>query len=428
MAKQTDTQLRGQIVYQVYPRNHTEEGTFRALEADLSRIRDLGVDIIYLMPIHTIGVEGHKGSLGCPYANRDYRAVNPEQGTMEDFIHLTDTIHAMGMKCMIDVVYNHTSPDSVLRYEHPEYFYHRNDGTFGNRFGDWADVIDLDYSNAGLWDYQIATLKMWAKYVDGFRCDVATLIPIEFWKRARTECEKVRPGLIWLAESVHMTFNRMARVAGLHPFTDSEGYDAFDMEYSYDIREKLDHYICGERPLHEYIEALNDQEAIYPENYIKLRCLENHDQIRTASFATDPGQMRNWHAFLFMTKGTVMLYAGEEFSDKNRPSLFDKDMMIRTGNDISEYLKKLIGIRKAYFPVNGWFEAKADDGTECVSVRIGDADCEYVGLFSLKGKPGEIEWSGVSDGTYKDLLSDEEVTVEDGMIHTDGEPVILKIR
>ena len=114
MAANTDPRLQNQVIYSIYVRNHTSEGTFRAVIPDLDRIRALGTDIIWLMPIHPIGVEGKKGTLGCPYANRDYRAVNPAYGTMEDFEALVREIHARGMKCMIDVVYNHTSPDSVL--------------------------------------------------------------------------------------------------------------------------------------------------------------------------------------------------------------------------------------------------------------------------------------------------------------------------
>ena len=123
MAANTDPRLQNQVIYSIYVRNHTPAGTFRAVIPDLDRIRALGTDIIWLMPIHPIGVEGKKGTLGCPYANRDYRAVNPAYGTMEDFEALVREIQAHSMKCMIDVVYNHTSPDSVLYREHPEYFY-----------------------------------------------------------------------------------------------------------------------------------------------------------------------------------------------------------------------------------------------------------------------------------------------------------------
>ena len=119
MAVNTDRKLQNQVIYSVYVRNHTPEGTFRAVIPDLDRIKSLGTDIIWFMPIHPIGLKGRKGSLGCPYANRDYRDVNPEYGSMADFMELVSAIHSRGMKCMIDVVYNHTSPDSVLYSEHP---------------------------------------------------------------------------------------------------------------------------------------------------------------------------------------------------------------------------------------------------------------------------------------------------------------------
>ena len=187
MARNTDLNLRGEVIYSIYVRNHSEEGTFKAVEKDLERIKNLGTDIIWFMPIHPIGVKNKKGDLGCPYAIKNYREVNPEYGTLEDFKNCVDKIHALGMKCIIDVVYNHTSPDSWLVENHPEYFYKKSDGNFGNKVGDWWDVVDLDYNNKDLWTYQIDTLKMWAEIVDGFRCDVASLVPVDFWIKAREE-------------------------------------------------------------------------------------------------------------------------------------------------------------------------------------------------------------------------------------------------
>ena len=172
MAQNTDPRLQNQVIYSIYVRAHTPEGTFRAVIPDLDRIKALGVDIIWFMPIHPIGVKGKKGSMGCPYANRDYRSVNPEYGTMDDFKMLCEEIHQRGMKVMIDVVYNHTSPDSVLWETHPEFFYKRPDGTPGNHVGEWYDVIDLDYNVPELWDYQVESLTQWAKIVDGYRCVV----------------------------------------------------------------------------------------------------------------------------------------------------------------------------------------------------------------------------------------------------------------
>ena len=204
MAEHTDLSLRQSVIYEIYVRNHTPEGTFCAIEPDLDRIRALGVDIVWFMPIHPIGVENKKGSLGCPYANRDYRTVNPEYGTMEDFKHLVSEIHARGMQCIIDVVYNHTSPDSTLVSEHPEFFYQKPTGGRGNKVGEWTDVVDLDYTVSELWQYQIESLCQWAGIVDGFRCDVASNVPVRFWKAAREAVERVHPGAIWLGESVYL--------------------------------------------------------------------------------------------------------------------------------------------------------------------------------------------------------------------------------
>ena len=154
MAANTDISLRNAVIYSIYVRNHTEEGTFLSVIPDLDRIKALGTDIIWLMPIHPIGEKNKKGSLGCPYANRDYRTVNPCYGTIEDFRALVSAIQEKGMKCIIDVVYNHTAPDATLVKEHPEFYYKKPDGSFGNKTADWTDVIDLDYRNRDLWDYR----------------------------------------------------------------------------------------------------------------------------------------------------------------------------------------------------------------------------------------------------------------------------------
>ena len=229
MARQTNTRLREKVIYSVFVRNHTKEGTFQALEGDLDRLAALGTDIIWLMPIHPIGEVGRKGTLGSPYAIRDFRGINPEYGTLGDFMHLVGEIHKRGMKCIIDVVYNHTSPDSILATGHPEFFLRDEAGNPTRKVADWSDVVDLDYSNRELWKYQIETLKIWAEIVDGFRCDVASAVPLAFWREAREQVERVRPGCIWLAESVHAAHTMAMRRAGYYCAADTELYDALSL-------------------------------------------------------------------------------------------------------------------------------------------------------------------------------------------------------
>lgn len=424
MAKNTAISLRNQVIYSVYVRNHTLEGTFRAVIPDLDRIKALGTDIIWFLPIHPIGIQGKKGSLGCPYANRDYRTVNPEYGTMDDFKALVDAIHEKGMKCIIDVVYNHTSPDSTLVKAHPAFFYRKPDGSMGNHVGDWTDVVDLDYTCRELWDYQIESLKMWAGIVDGFRCDVASFVPVDFWCMAREACEQVRPGCIWLAETVHSGFGLMARQSGLYSANDYEMFNAFDMEYDYDIREVFDRYLKGECHLSNYIDVINFQECLYPENYNKMRCLENHDQPRICSFVKDTLALENFTAFLYFLKGTTLIYAGQEFCCTEIPSLFEKDVFPRTKGDISELLIKMNRIKKEILSCTDAFVGRADDQNDIAILERRDTKTCKLGIFSLKGKAADVAVS-VPDGDYINHLDGSSVRVERGMLHCSGKPVIV---
>lgn len=424
MAKNTDKSYRNQIIYSVYVRNYSPEGTFEGVRRDLDRIRELGTDIIWLMPIHPVGEKARKGTLGSPYAIRDYRAVNPEFGTLEDFRRLVDDIHAKGMKCIIDVVYNHTSPDSWLAGHHPEWFYHRPDGSFGNRVGDWTDVIDLDYAQPGLWDYQIETLKYWASIVDGFRCDVAPLVPLDFWLRARAEVETVRPGCFWLAESVEPPFVREGRAGGLHVLSDAECFQAFDSCYDYDIFDVFQSYLEGKAPLSRYAEAVNGQEVVYPDNFVKLRFLENHDRARAAFVIPDRKALANWTAFLYFQKGITLLYAGQERSCTHRPSLFDKDSVDWTGEDITPLLKRLAGLKRNPILTDSRYEVRALPGDILyASHRRGDR--RLIGVFSVRGNSALVQVDA-ADGFYPNLADGSTVEVYEGMVSCQGVPIILE--
>lgn len=424
MAIHTNPNLQNQVIYSIYVRNHTTEGTFRAVIDDLDRIRALGTDIIWFMPIHPIGVEGKKGTLGCPYANRDYRSVNPAYGTMEDFRALIDAIHARGMKCMIDVVYNHTSPDSVLYQQHPEFFYHDRDGRPGNKIGSWSDVIDLDYSNRELWKYLTDTLLFWAGIVDGFRCDVASFVPLEFWQQARKAVAQVRPDCLWLAETVHQSYGCFARRMGVYSALDYDVFSAFDMEYEYDIRETFDRYLQRQIALSQYLDLLNFQEAIYPENYNKLRFLENHDQPRIASYVQDETSLVNFTAFLYFLKGTTLLYAGQEFGNTHLPSLFEKDLIERdTGHDLQPLLRRLSDLKKQ-FGCKDWFYAEADDQKDIAIVQRGSAGRRFVGIFSFRAQAAEVAVP-LPDGQYENQIDGKMLCVQNSMVCCSGLPIVL---
>ena len=426
MAENTSKAWRNQVIYSVYVRNHTAEGTFEAVRRDLARIKALGANIIWFLPIHPIGKKGHKGTLGCPYAIRDYRAVNPEYGTLEDFKQLVDDIHAHGMKCIIDVVYNHTSPDSWLSQNHPEWFYHKSDGSFGNRIGEWSDVIDLDYSQPGLWDYQIETLKYWASIVDGFRCDVAPLVPLAFWRRARNEVEAVRPGCFWLAESVEPAFLVENRTRGMTGLSDSELYQAFDACYDYDIFPYYQAYLKGDIPLSAYTDSINRQEYTYPENYVKLRYLENHDQSRAAFVIPDEKALANWTAFLFFQKGVTLVYAGQEASCTHLPSLFDRDTVdFSAGCDLTPLMQRLAAMKRDALFAESRYSVQALP-REIVRAEHTADGARMVGVFSLRGEASLVPVNA-PDGVYENLADGGTVEVHGGKISCSGAPVIFKV-
>lgn len=426
MAKITDISLRNQVIYSIYVRNHTVEGTFEAIIPDLPRIKTLGVDIIWLMPIHPIGEEKRKGQAGSPYAIQDYRAINPEYGDEASFKQLVDAIHQAGMKCMIDVVYNHTSPDSVLVKEHPEWFYRRPDGQMGNKVGDWYDIVDLDYQHQDLWDYQIETLKMWAKIVDGFRCDVASLLPIDFWLRARQEVAEVNPDTLWLAESVHPHFLREHRDNQNIGLSDNEVFEAFDITYDYDVEDFYSAYLNGEISLKAYLGILMFQDGIYATNYVKLRFLENHDHPRFRSRVRDPQAVRNWVGFLYFQKGTTLLYGGQEKGIAHLPDLFNVDPINweETDMDISPLMKKLYDIKGDAAFRQGAYHLYAHEGQDVVIGSYKDGGKIIYGIFNLDGRHHDIEVD-IPDGRYQNQLDQEFYVIEHGHLQTRGEPIIF---
>lgn len=425
MAETTNPNLENKLIYSTFVRNHSEEGTFKGLEKDLERIRDLGTDIVWLMPIHPCGVKGRKGRDGSPYAIADYRIVNPEFGTLEDLKSLTDKIHELGMECMIDVVYNHTSLDSRLLKEHPSWFYQDENGNPVSLVADWSDIADLDYSNPELQQELVDTLKYWAQYVDGFRCDVASRIPMEFWNEARKEVETVHPGCTWLAESVHLPFLKFCRDQGRIGHSDAELYEAFDVCYQYDVFDDMEAYRKGEIPLSVWMNDLENQESRFPANAIKLRYLENHDQPRFAGENQDFQNWKNWTALMFMMKGMPMIYEGQECRQSRNTDFFTQDVIdsydTPEAKQASEWIRTLADIKHQFVPAGSSVTYKALDDLDTVLIeRPG-----LMGVFALKETPDQVPVD-LPDGSYSNLLDQNEVLVSDGMISGALLPVILQ--
>ncbi|MBN2299776.1 MAG: hypothetical protein JXC31_01180 [Acholeplasmataceae bacterium] len=422
MAKKTDVSLRSKIIYQVFPRQHSQKQNFQGIIDDLDRLKNLGVDILYLLPIHPIGKLARKGKQGSPYSIMDYYSIHDELGTLDDFKLLINHAHHRGMKVMIDIVFNHTSRDSKLVNEHPDWFYRNAKGDLANRIGDWSDIADLDFGKRPVWDYLINVLSYWAQIVDGFRCDVAPLLPLEFWIEARNQVDLVNPNLIWLTESVEYRFIKYLRDMGFECSSDSQMYDAFDICYDYDIFNYMEAYLKDSSKLSRWLEEIMRQEVIYPKNYIKLRNFENHDQMRLRSKTRDDNHFIQMISLMFFLKGTVMVYGGMEHAIKHAPNLFENDIVPwKKENSISDEIKKLAQIKKQTIFVDG--NVNLHHSVDVAVISYSYQNQFLLGIFNLENQSNvDIP---LMDGKYNNILNDHLISVINGKIKLNNQPIII---
>lgn len=335
--------LKGnEVIYQIFVRNYSVEGTFKKVEDDLPRIKDLGIDIIYLMPINEIGVKNRKGAYGSPYASKDYFSISKDLGNLKDLKSLIKKTHKLKMKIIVDMVFNHTAPDSVLFKEHPEFYFKKN-GKPGNRVGDWSDIIDLDTSREDTQDYLISVLEYWKNIgFDGYRFDVASMIDFNLFKKAR---ERLGNETIFLAESIDDDFAKYVKTCGIHPTPDNELFPIFDCCYNYSWYRPLERYLKNRNGgIGEIIDNINRDLQYMPKSYLRCNCIENHDCERIASLTQDEEELIRLTKLSYYLKGCPFIYAGQEYGISKKPDLFAKDPIDWSdkNNKIFELHKTLI--------------------------------------------------------------------------------------
>lgn len=422
--------LKNSVIYQIFPRNFSKEGDFKGVSKKLEYIKELGVDIIQLTPICPIGEIGRKGSLGSPYAIKDYNEINPEYGNWNDFKKLLNKAHSLGMKVICDIVYNHTSRDSLLLKEHPEWFYKNSNGEFANKLGDWSDVYDLDYSKQGLIDYLLNSLEKYLSFgVDGFRFDVASLIDKKFYFNLKNSLLNKYPNTIMIAESVHSNFVLAARKLGYNALSDAELFEyGFDCLYEYNTREYLDKYLETNDPIYfeRYKTALHNEESNNPKNNLRIRGYENHDTKRICELTKNKLLRKNILAYDFYLKGPSFICMGLETKQDHHITLFDKDLMNwHYDSDWFNLVKKLISIKKneenIHLLAN---EVIENEDLSLIIKNHYDNDLCSFGIFNFSKKEMVIEDINLIDGEYIDLISEEKVSITNHTI-TVKEPLIL---
>ncbi len=312
--------VRRSALYEVFVRDFSPAGTFRGVIEGLDRIQASGADVLWLMPIHPIGVKNRKGTFGSPYAVKDYRAVNPDYGTAADFRALVDAVHARGMKLILDWVPNHTAPDHPWTREHPDWYFRDAKGQpmvprdEKGKLTDWTDVAQLDYKVPALRREMIATMRHWLQEygIDGFRVDVAGFMPYDFWREATPQIRAAVPRpILLLAEWGDLEMHRLG----------------FDLTYGWDSYKRLKE-VWGGAPASGFVSAeLADMRAM-PAGGMRMRFTTNHDETAwdqppLALFAGSPGARAAFVANGLLP-GRPLLYNGQEVENPEKVALFEK--------------------------------------------------------------------------------------------------------
>lgn len=301
--------LKSGVIYQIFVRSFSASGDLNGVTAKLDELRALHANILWLMPIHPYGQVKKKGSLGSPYAVRDYYAIDAPLGTKDDLHRLVQEAHKRQMKVIIDIVANHTSWDSVMM-AHPEFYKKDKEGHVTSPY-DWTDVAALDYSNSSLRRYMTDMLLYWIKEfdLDGYRCDAASEIPTDFWEHARAELEKVKPDMMMLAEAQKPDLLR----------------SAFDIDYSWPLLHTVDDVVTGASPATEVRSTVEQQRALFPIGALHMRVSDDHDELRATTRYGYPGAIAA-SALMFTLDGTPLIYNGMEVGDSTQsraPALFE---------------------------------------------------------------------------------------------------------
>jgi glycosidase len=401
---------RDAVLYQINTRQFTPEGNFAAAEKQLPRLKRLGVDILWLMPVQPIGVENRKGGLGSPYSVRDYRGVNPEFGDLADLKRFIVAAHEQGFRVILDWVANHTAWDNALLEQHPEWYARDAEGRlYPPPWTDWSDVATLDYSQQGLRRYMAESMKWWVEEVgfDGFRCDVAGFVPLDFWDALRAELDTIRPVFMlaeWEERDLH------AR--------------AFDATYTWGFYDTL-REIAGGRAdvgaLTGYYYAKNNA---WPRDGMRMTFVSNHDKNawEATQFEAFGDALEAAIVLSFTSDGIPMIYNGQEAGNPKRLAFFEKDPIEWREHAVGDLYRRLIELKKANSALwNGAWGApmiqvhNTSPASVFSFVRANERDGVFA-VFNFSAATQETVFSSDAfAGTYRDFASGRTVTLDAGL-------------
>lgn len=328
---------RNAVIYEVNVRQYSDSGKLNAVTEDLPRLRELGVSVLWLMPVHPIGEHDRKGTLGSYYAVRDYRAINPEFGTAEDFRRFVDAAHAQGFRVIMDWVANHSAWDNPLSKEHPEYYVRDAKGAFTPPTGtDWSDVIQFDFGNPAVTDYHADAMAYWINEykVDGFRCDFANGLPTASWEKIAARLRDARPDVFLLAEAE----------------LPQQQLKAFNASYSFSMLHTLNAVAQGRACVSHIDDTLARSRVLFPGGAALLYYTSNHDENSWSGseFERLGGGARAFAALTFMLDGIPLIYNGQEAALEKRLEFFERDPIEWRKHPNAAFYRALCELKKTH--------------------------------------------------------------------------------
>ena len=396
--------VEGRTMYEVNLRQYSKGGTFKEFEQHLPRLKDLGVGILWFMPIYPVGYKNRKGSLGSYYSISNYKAINPEFGTFDEFRDLVEKVHAHGMKLILDWVANHTAWDHHWTKDHPDFYKKDNEGNFKAPFPEWEDVIHLDYGNPDLWDEMIGDMIFWLKEadVDGFRCDMAHLVPTLFWNKARRELNRIKP-VFMLAES--------------------ENHDlleyAFDALYNWKLLHAMNDLADRRRNARSLMKVVFSEHVHLPDGASTLNFTSNHDENSWQGSAIE-----RLHYYLepltiltFLIPGLPLIYSGQEAGNYRRLKFFDKDQIDWKSDKMTHFYHVLTRLRSEFGGGNYediFFERVINDAEEHIaSFSVSSNSKSILAMLNLSGESQHffIKCDQVGEN-WKDVFNNEYIQFE----------------
>lgn len=396
--------MKSAAVYEMNVRQMTEEGTFEAAREHLPRLKALGVDVLWLMPIHPIGEKNRKGELGSYYSVKDYYGVNAEFGTMEDFRAFVDDAHGQGMKVILDWVANHTAWDNPLRSEHPDWYDRDWKGDFRpTPWFDWSDIIDLDYGEVGLRKYMIDAMSHWVREadIDGYRLDTAPMVPLDFWEDAHAALDEIKD-VYMLGEGEHRDMHERA----------------FDTSYAWSWWDAVHQIGQGDADVGALVGYYSQNEATWPEGAQRLTHVSNHDknswdgtQFETMGEALMPAIVLS-----VVGEGVPMIYSGQEAGNEKRLEFFERDPIEWRDHPIGDLYARLFQLKEDTSALWNapWgapmIQVPNDRGGEVLSFVRRDDDSKVFAAFNFSADTVEAAFEqSLYHGDYVDFESGESV-------------------